>query len=248
MTRQQKWFWGSVSLLTLAVVVSGGLVLLKHEPSFYRAALTAKGNGAKEHSQKFLGQLANLVTSFKEGKGDWGYMVTQEQINSFFEEDFISLGEAESLRKHDIHEPRLVLEDNKLRLAFRYGSGFLATVISYDLKVWLVPKEVNTIAVEILAKRVGAVPVSSQGLLDGISDVVRTQGVEVTWYRHDNNPVAIVRFLSDRSNRSGQLLRLTVDAGGIAIAGRSGSDASTQVRFSSPVALAALPPALSPLE
>ena len=248
MTKRQKWYWGSGSLLALALVVIGAAVLLKHEPSFYRQALAAKGTGSKELSQRFLGQSISLGTAFKEGKGPWDYTFTQEQINSFFEEDFISLGEAEALRKHDVYEPRLVLEDNKLRVAFRYGSGFMATVISYDLKVWLVPKEVNTIAIEILAKRVGAIPVSSQGLLDGISDVVRTQGVEVAWYRHDNNPVAIVRFAPDRSNRTGQLLRLTVDARGIAIAGRSGGDVAAQVDVSSPTALAALPLALRPLD
>src|ERR1043165_8176335 len=130
MTTRQKWYWGSVSLLTLALVVSGAIVLLKHEPSFYRGALTPRGNRAKEDSQKFVGQVANLITSFKEGKGDWGCNLTEQEINSFFEEDFIALGEAEALRKHDIHEPRLVLEDNKLRVAFRYGSGFLDVVFT----------------------------------------------------------------------------------------------------------------------
>ena len=223
MTKQRKWFWTAATGLAFLGVILAAVVLLKHEPRFYRDSLNVQVLDSKEQSKEFVGQMAMLVNYMLETKGEWDFHFTQEQINSFFSEDFINLGEAENLRKHGIHQPRLVMEDDKVRLAFRYGSGPLATVISYDLRIWLAPKEVNVMAIEILAKRAGAVPVTSQSLLDGISDVVRTKGIEITWYRHDSNPVALVRFLSDRPNRS-QLLRLAVKAGSLIIAGRSVGD------------------------
>jgi hypothetical protein len=224
MTKQRKWFWTGIGGATLTVVVVLAALLLKHEPGFYRQSLRGHGEEGKDLSKNFIGKMAALITCMMDGKGDWEFSLTQDEINSYFEEGFISLGESEALRKHGIHEPRLVCEDNKLRLAFRYGSGLLATVVSYDLRIWLVPRECNTVAIEILGKRAGAIPLSTQSLLDGISDVVRTKGIDVTWYRHDNNPVAIVRFQGERPNRTGRLLRLAVCYGSVEVAGRSGED------------------------
>lgn len=222
MSRKRKLWWLGMAGLVVVTLAAGGFVLLKHEPRFYRQCLTQTKDDSKELSKEFVGQMATLLTCLLDGKGPWNFTFTQDQLNSYFVEDFIGLGEAAALRKHGIHEPRLVFEDKKLRLAFRYGSGPLATVVSYDLRIWVAPKEVNVLAVEILAKRVGAIPITSQSLLEEISEVVRGKGIDVTWYRRDSNPVALIRFQGDRPRGNSQLLQLSIRPGSLFVAGRSG--------------------------
>ena len=105
----------------------------------------------------------------------WGCDISKAELNSFFEEAFDQIGETEGLRKVGISATSVILEKDSVRLAFRYGRGMFSTVISYDLKIWLVPKEPNVIAVQILHARAGAMPISSRTILQQLSDFARSK-------------------------------------------------------------------------
>jgi len=120
-----------------------------------------------------------------------------------------------------------VLEDDRLRLAFRYGKNTWSTIVSYDLKVWLAPKDTNVLCVEILGRHAGALPVSAQTLLNEISEVAAKRGIEVTWWRHNGNPVALIRLQADRARPTARLLRLEVKQGMMTVGGISLEPAQT---------------------
>jgi hypothetical protein len=124
------------------------------------------------------------------------------------------------LLNEGISDPRLTIEPDHLRLGFRYGSSPWSSVISIYFRVWLVPSEPNVVALELQGLHAGLLPFSAQSLLERVSDVLR-QKVNVTWYRHNSNPVALVRFQSDSNRTTVQMTNLELQDGKIIINGSS---------------------------
>lgn len=207
--------------LLLTTLGSAAALVLKHEPAFYVQAAVPASSERAALSKAFLTGAMQLWEDAKFGKGKWGHSFSQAQLNSFFEEDFIRIGEAENLSKLGISEPRVVLEEDRIRLAFRYGSGVLSTVVSYDLRVWRVAKETNLIAVEIRSRRAGALAMSSQALLNELSQLAARNGMEMTLYRHEGHPVAVIRFQADQARATTLLESLQVGPGHLYIGGAS---------------------------
>ena len=210
-------------LLLAAAIITGLVLMVKHEPTFYGRADVPPGKDRKDLSTAFVSLFSSLINNWIDGpvKGDWDIAFSESQLNSYFAEDALPHGLTEALAAQGISDPRIVMDDNKLRLAFRYGTTPWSTILSYDLKLWLAPKDVNVVCIEILGRHAGALPIATQSLLNEISDMAGRHGIEVTWYRQKGNPVALVRFQTDRSRPPAQLRRLDVKPGLISIGGLS---------------------------
>jgi hypothetical protein len=194
--KRTRLLWLSAGLV-LAALVAASAVIIKHEPHFYRAGHAAPGAERKQLSIKFVNDFAQLLIA-KFDKDEWHFKVTEAEINSFFEEDFVKYGEAEKLRELGISEPRVAFDDGRVRFGFRYGTGWFSTVLSYELRVWAVPKETNLLAVEIVGRRAGALPISCQSLLTELSEMATQHNIEVTPYRHEGHTVAVLRLQADQ--------------------------------------------------
>ncbi|HZZ78672.1 MAG TPA: hypothetical protein VFE62_09145 [Gemmataceae bacterium] len=222
--RKRKWF-GVCGVL--AFFVGGGLtalgVTLKHEPNFYQQCQVPEGDARVFLANQFLSNFGQMMADISARQDEnWRCQFTEKQLNSFLDDTFPKLGEGEGLRKMGISSPAFMLEDDRVRLAFRYGSDWFSTVVSYDLKVWLVPKEPNTIAVEILSARAGAVPISSQSLLHQLSEFGRKQNKKVSLYRHEGNSVAVIHLQADQDPHPKWLLTaLQINHTGVSIHGRT---------------------------
>ncbi len=234
-------------LLALAVVVlvliSGGITLvlmLRHEPHFYRRAALPADELRKRRSREFYGgcsQLLNGVLSYK----TWGASFTEAQLNSYFAEGFLRPGNIERTFFPDAAQhPRAAIDTDHIRLGMRCGSGWWSTIVSVDLRVWLVAAEPNVVAVEIERTRAGAVPISAQSMLEHLSEAARRQDIEVTWYRREGKPVALLRFGAGRRETSIQLLQLTFQPGVMSIHGadraKPGGDADAAPVSAAPAA------------
>lgn len=224
MRRHTVLVLATIVVLLVAGLGTGLAMLWLHEPSFYRRCQVAPGKERFEMSKMCVGRLAQLATDIVEGTQDWTVEITEAQLNSFFEEHFLKWGECEALLRNGIADPRVVFEDDRMRLAFRYGSWPWSTVVSFDIKVWLAPRDVNVVAVEFLGRHAGSLPFSAQSLLDVISEQASKQGVEVSWHRHDCNPVALLRFQADQLRQSFQLRRLDISQGKITVGGTASQD------------------------
>lgn len=195
---------------------------LRHVPDFYKRSAVAPGPERCELSNDFfVKEFVSFVTAFTDGKGPWSFTFTQEQLNSFFEEDFVRFGDADHFRKVGIRDPRLEFNDQQLRFGFRYGGEKWNTVLSYDLKMWVAKNDVNVIAVEIQRRRAGAMPIPSQQILSEMTELGRRHNIDISWFRHEGNPVAIVKFQSDRPRPTAQLRELTISPGALTIRGFS---------------------------
>src|SRR5262249_12529331 len=112
-------------------------------------------------------------------------------------------------------------EQNRIRLGFRYGKGPLTTVVSLQIRIWLVAREVNTVALEFESLHAGALPVSAQSLLHRIADFAHQKDIDPTWYRRNGHPVLVLRFQADRSRPTFLLQRLEASTGALRISGCS---------------------------
>src|SRR5687768_10232241 len=110
----------AAGLIAVAATVAVVAFSLKTEPDFYRQCELPEGKARKTKSAEFLGIFSQLASNIVDGKGKWQISFTQDQINSYFCEDFIRLGDAAHLQRQGISEPRVVFEKDRLRLAFRY--------------------------------------------------------------------------------------------------------------------------------
>jgi hypothetical protein len=211
--------------IVILVLLTGGVstslaVLLRHVPAFYvRAALPPSPHRSK-CSGELIGELARLFAGIND-KRRWDGRFTDEQINAYCQEDLLKEHTDNQPLPDGICEPRVAVEPGRMRLAFRYGTGFWSTVISIDLRVWLVAKEPNVVALEFQGMYAGALPVSSQSLLERASETARRYDIDPTWYRHNGHPVLLLRFQAGRSHPTFQLERFDLQQGILFIAGCS---------------------------
>jgi hypothetical protein len=234
MRNRKVWCLFGLTFVVLAIGLTTLAILAKHEPSFYRQTEAPPSKERKDLAFTFFRNFGQMMANRNALVSEtWSCDATEAQVNSFFEEIFIEQGEAEGLRNLGISSPRVTFEEPPTdangdplpggfaRLAFRYGNGWFSTVISYELKIWLVPKEANTIGVEIRSARAGALPISKQSILNQLSDYARKQNFKVTIYRHEGNPVALIDLDGDQPHPKSMTTALQIGAGSLKIRGRT---------------------------
>lgn len=231
---RRKSFWLSIFLV---IVIVGGVgtalaLLTQHEPAFYRRAAIPAGQQRKDVSATFEGRSGALVMSIKNGggdKGDWGGQFSEAEINSYLAEHFLSHGLADKMLPDGITDPRVAIDQDCIRLGFRYGLGPWSTIVSVSFRVWLAKGEPNVIVLELQGLQAGALPISAQSLLENISEALQRQHIQVSWYRHEGNPTAALKFQSDQPRPSAQLLQLDLKPGMLTINGRSNEPLAGQL-------------------
>jgi hypothetical protein len=213
-----------VAIVLLVMILSGAIALLgylvKREPEFYTAAAPPADYDTREKSSRLLTRVQDLKNDIRT-KTDWGETFTAEELNCFFAETMIAKGTFVSMLPKGFHSPRVAIDGDRLKLGFRYGSGFWSTVVSVEFRVWLVAEEINLMAVEVCSLRAGRLSIGAQSILDAIGETARSSNIDVTWYRHKGNPVGLFKFFPDQPRPASQVLTLEVRDGAIVIAGKS---------------------------
>lgn len=198
--RRLWWCSGFLALMLLVCGTTFG-VMLKHEPNFYEQSRVLPSEIRHNMALKVVGDFGQMCENVKAHQEKWHFHATETQLDSFLEEIFPQLEHAQTLRKLGVTDPIIALDDDCIRVAFRYGSGWFSTVVSYDLQIWLVPKEANAVAVKVLRARAGAVPISTQTILHVLADLARDQNIDMNLYRHEGKSVALLK-LGDQFNPS----------------------------------------------
>jgi hypothetical protein len=210
----------TIVVFLLAGTSSTLALLLSHVPTFYVRTVVPPSAHRTKCSGEFVGELARLFAGISD-KRQWDGRFTEEQINSYCQEDLLKEHADDQPLPEGISAPRVALEPDKIRLAFRYGTGLWSTVVSIDLRIWLVVKEANVVALEFQGMHAGALPISSQSLLERASETARQHDIDPTWYRHNGHPVLLLRFQAGRSRPTFQLEQLDLHQGLLCIGGRS---------------------------
>jgi hypothetical protein len=214
--------WGIGIALFLAGSTGVVFLLIRHEPEFYRETALREGEGKKrtQRSGEFLSRLNQFHQDIA-FQTSWNAEFREDLINSFFDEQFVPLGFDKRVLPEGISAPRVAIEHDQIRLAFRYHLGPFSTIISINMRVWLTPREPNVIALELRGLHAGSLPIAAQSLLESVSETARQNNIEVTWYRHQGNPVALLRFQADQDRPTYRLDHLVLEPGVIRVDGRS---------------------------
>jgi hypothetical protein len=218
---QRSVFVAVALVLLLAAGGAAALVgLARREPAWYAAAATSPGPERAARSREFKNQFCKVYPAALTERA-WQGQFTDAEVNSYFEEDFLGEGYDRLLLPEGISRPRVRFEPDRLRLAFRYERGLWKSVIGIDLRVWLPAVEPNVVALELEGFHAGSLPISAQSLLEKIAEVGRKNGIDVSWYRHDGHPVALLRFQPDQPRPTFQLQAVQLTDHHLIIQGRS---------------------------
>ena len=129
-------------ILFLIGGTGGGLIwMLRYEQPWYVEAAVPPGKQRKDLSKAFYNEVSNLLSWVASEGKEWEARFTDQQINSYFEEDFVQSGLSTRLLPEEVCHPRIVIEPDHFHLAFRYGSGAWSTLISIDFCVYLIRSE-----------------------------------------------------------------------------------------------------------
>jgi hypothetical protein len=219
MSRKSVLLGAGILLLLVGAAATTLTLLLRHEPTFYHRAAVPPGPERENLSKGFLSGAGNLYTAIKE-KDHWEELFSEEQVNSFLEEDFVRGSFDKFTLPAHITDPRVAFEPERIRLAFRYHLGRFSTVVSINMRVWLTKAEPNVVALELQGMRAGALPISAQSILERLSEAADRNNVKLSWYRNNGNPVAVLRFQSE-GRTSIQMENLDLHPGKMYVKGKS---------------------------
>jgi hypothetical protein len=202
----------------VALVLFGLIAMIKSEPSFYAQADMPPGPTRLELAVK--AQQRNTALVEIPSENNWNYIFSADELNAWFQEDFLTQGGDNNL-PDGFHAPRVRFENGKMRFGMRYGTGLFSTILSMEVRLWKVQGQVNMLAMEIVNTQAGRLPFSSAFFLDDISELVRGQKIEISWYRYNGHPVAIIRFQPEVTLPTFQFDKIELRDGTLTISGRS---------------------------
>jgi hypothetical protein len=218
--KRRRLLWNAAILFGFLAIVGTVLgVMVKHVPRFYRDAETVPGEARKKAYVEALSIYERFLNRFADDEPTWQARFSAEQINNALAEDTQSLiGEN---MPEAFSDPRVQIENGMLRIGIRYGRGIWSSILVLDLRIWLVPGESNLIALEIVNLQAGSLPLSTSTLLDYISETVRHYNFDISWYRQEGHPVAIIKLQAAASRTTFQLMQLEFKDSKITLVGRS---------------------------
>ena len=212
---------------SLTVVVGVLAALAKYEPAAYRAACRDEATDAVK-STEMLSRVTELQQELQIAKADWGASFVAVDFNAFLRDSFERGGTFDGTLDRRVRSPRVWIDGDRLTIAARYQaspvasleSDWTTTVVSVELKVWVVSKKSNTVAVEVCKLTAGALPIGAQRYLDRLGEAARESNAEVTWYRNDGHPVGLFRFYASQPQAPVQIQSVTVADGRLTVGGK----------------------------
>ena len=218
-----------ILVVTVGLVAAGLYTLARREPAFYTAAVR---DTSGPDSTADVGLVVTRVTELREdlrvGRPQWQAAFTATELNALFAELLDPGRDLSDSLPPGITAPRVAIDDDRILVGVRVqaGPGRVAsdattTVLSIELRPWLVKGEPNVVAVEVVGVWAGGLPVSSQRYLDRFADAMRGANVDVTWYRTNGNPVALMKLYADQPRPPTVVRTLTVADGKVTVGGQA---------------------------
>lgn len=221
--RRHSKYWATLIVLTVLGVTVGTLAyFLQQEPDFYKNEWASPPDGDDSVlSGKVLTKLDTLMNDVQDNRQvTWASYYSAEELNAFFRDRQSGNNALIAGLLGNVPEPRFAIRGDHLLIAFRYGEGKLSTVITLELKVWLIKDEVNLLALQFVGFRAGAVPLPKYLILDRFAEVARKQNADVDWYRHEGQPVALCKLYANQPRPDSQITTLKIADGRLMIGGK----------------------------
>lgn len=215
--------WPVVALVLIGVIV--GMLFafwraLRYEPDFYRQALNVPSYREIERSTTLERQVETLQAQVRTD-ATWQQVFTEEELNAWLA---VQLPERYShLLPAGMSDPRVVIDERRVRFAARYESGGVTAVLSLEIEVSLAD-EPNGIRLRIVRARAGAVPVPLEKWIDQATVAARRSELPLRIESVDGVPVIDLTVPSETTawpDRRLVLERLELSHGRLTLGGRS---------------------------
>src|SRR5262249_50046015 len=130
----------SVGLLFgfVVLVLVGLAAMVKHVPSYYEQATMRDGSERQQFSNEPTANYFIAGNALLHGEPTWDVTWTTDQVNAYFQQDYFSHGGDANLSE-GFSAPRVKFEEGKMRVGVRYGQGLWSTILTLEIKLWLVP-------------------------------------------------------------------------------------------------------------
>lgn len=208
-------------LIVLGTAVGVLVWLVKHEPPFYARETADTPRPDDPGSAALVKTRVTELVDDVFGKPDWGATFTTDELNAFLRAGDTGNDPIVSPLIASLNRPRVAVTGDRLVLSDRSGSGPFSTVLTLELKAWLVDKEPNLLAVEVVGFSAGALPLPKRSVMNRLGDAARKLKADVNWYRHDGNPVGLFRLFANQPGATTQLLTLKVKDDKVSIGGKN---------------------------
>lgn len=209
-------------MLLLALALTAGLVYraAQHVPEFYVQALERDPVVDRKQGDELERRVLDLHNQVQAG-GEWEALFTEDQINGWLAVDLTE--KFPNVLPSAVHEPRMIITPDEVKLACRYKTSQIDTVISLAATISMTD-EPNVLAVRIHRARAGALPIPLAQFLDEITHAAHKGDIDVRWLQSEGDPVALVRLPTenmDLPDRQLFLEQFELRAGEAWLAGRT---------------------------
>jgi hypothetical protein len=174
----------------------GTRTAVQYEPEFYREVLEIEPEQQAEAGDQLEQNVLDLHSDTRK-PGYWEATFNETQINGWLAADL-----PEKFPKalpRGVQDPRVVIEQGRLRFACHYQHGALQTVVSLALDVRLTD-EPNTLAFRISELRAGILPLALSQFLEPIESAVRQNNLPLRWSDSEDNPEALVKIPTEHKD------------------------------------------------
>jgi hypothetical protein len=205
----------------LAVAVGTVYWASQYVPPFYASAIELDATAAQSSSDAMLRQTAAVASDIQRGR-KWQALFTAELINGWLAYD------VERNHPHllppEVHDPRVQIEDDLLKIAFRWSGSSFSSVVSCQLEVYL--QEPNVVAIRIQHARAGKLPLPLAGIVQSFVDSAHDAGLLIDQRQIDSDPLLLVTLPTPANDDEAMLLETCeLRDGGVFLAGRSQGEA-----------------------
>lgn len=211
----------------VACVLVGGLAIgvctgygvykaIHHVPGFYTEVLVADRALLKKASDDLVAGVAALASDAHRD-GAWRALFNEEQINGWLAVDLLE-NHAAAIPT-GVSDPRVSIEENRLRLACRYDAGPVETIYSVDVDLYVV--EPNVVAVHFRRARAGLLPMPLNRVMQAVAEGAQGHDLEVRWLHSGGDPIALLTvYPADNEGSAVWIDSLELHDGQIYLAGR----------------------------
>jgi hypothetical protein len=149
----------------------------------------------------------------------WETRISAEEINGYLAVDFAE--KHPGVLPKNVQEPRVLIEPDRLAVAFQMELGGLRCVYSLEAEVYL--SEPNVVACRILGAKAGMMPLPLKSVLDKFTGASKRLNIPIRWVQEDGDPVALLTIAPDLPEENRRLVveTLQLQDGGLYLAGEA---------------------------
>ena len=183
----------NVLLATGIIFVGWGIRQTQQVPEFYQRAETTLPKSTAKASKHLVEEVESLQQDVAQ-IGSWHAEFDGAEINAWLVEELPR--KFPHLLAKGAHDPRIVIEENRLLAAVQYEDKRIRTVISCEFAVELT-EQPNMLALRVTNLRAGSLPLPLINFAVGISKEAAKGDVDIRWDVTDSGPIALVTVPSE---------------------------------------------------